>query len=91
MCNFLNYKISSYLDVLYMISVNIECFIYLHLRSKELMMYFNMRKSDAVKYTSYHLQAFILKCLCNAEKQWRAGYYFSGGVSEVSTNMRPIM
>jgi hypothetical protein len=23
MCNFLNYKISSYLDVLYMISVNI--------------------------------------------------------------------
>ena len=32
------------------------------------MMYFNMRKSDAVKYTSYHLQAFILKCLCSAEK-----------------------
>jgi hypothetical protein len=22
-------------------------------------------------------------------RQWRAGYYFSGGASELSTNMRP--
>jgi hypothetical protein len=43
-----------------------------------------------VKFNFLHRQAHAgIDLTEDGREQWRAGYYFSGGASELSTNMRP--